>query len=339
MEPLVSVIIPVYNAAPYLRRCLDSVCAQTLRRLEVICIDDGSTDGSSGILDEYCRQDSRLCVIHQKNSGPGPARNCGLDRATGSYIIFLDADDWFEPDFLEAMSSSAEAGHLDVTICRADEFDTHQGKRYPADWMLKKCLLPSDTFSPQDIAPWVFQFTYGMAWDKLYRASYIKETGIQFPDLRNSEDLVFVFPSVLLAGRIGIVDRVLIHHRVNRADSVSNSRCAAPDAPYKAFSMVKRFLEQHRLYDRFEQSFLNWAMEFLVWHVSNIPDCHIQRSYLDRLKNEWFPELRFDRYPRSYYRDRLTYAKYQLAKYAPWPVFSRVVKGYHRFRRRKTGDE
>ena len=158
--PQVSVVIPVYNIEAHLRQCLDSVAGQTLSDLEVICVDDGSTDTSPAILEEYAQKDPRFQVIRQANAGPGAARNRGMERSSGRYLIFLDSDDWFEPDFLERMTARAEETGADVTICRADEFDTHSGQVYDGSWMLKTQLLPGAVFSPREAAGAVFQFTY-----------------------------------------------------------------------------------------------------------------------------------------------------------------------------------
>ena len=109
----VSVIIPVYNSEKYLRQCLDSICAQTLREIEIICIDDGSTDGSADILEDYRKKDSRVTVIRQNNAGAGAARNKGLDISRGRYLSFLDADDFFEMSMLEEAVRCAEENDSD----------------------------------------------------------------------------------------------------------------------------------------------------------------------------------------------------------------------------------
>ena len=95
----VSVIIPVYNVEPYLKQCMDSVVGQTLKDIEIICVDDGSTDGSLDILREYAAEDNRIQIIEQKNAGAGAARNNGMRHATGKYLSFLDSDDFFEPTY------------------------------------------------------------------------------------------------------------------------------------------------------------------------------------------------------------------------------------------------
>lgn len=330
---LVSVVIPVYNIEAHLRQCLDSVLGQTLREIEVICVDDGSTDSSPDVLKEYARNDSRLHVITQVNAGPGVARNRGMAEATGKYLIFLDSDDWFEPDFLEQMLRRADETTADVVICKAVEFDTHTGKELPTEWMLKEQYLPGAVFAPEEVADHFFQFTYGMPWDKFYRRDWLIGTGIQYPPLKNSEDLAFVFPTLLASRKIAVLSKVMIHHRVNRGTSVSNSRTMQPDAPYKAFEIVEKFLKENNLMAQYEQSFMNWAMEFLVWHICNISDRNVQKRYLDIMRRKWIPALNFESYPISYYQNKVKYIKYLLVKYASEPILFAIICGYKKIKR------
>lgn len=331
----VTVIIPVHNIEKHLRHCMDTVLGQTLTDIEVICVDDGSTDSSPHILAEYAKQDSRVQVLTQANAGPGVARNAGLAKAHGEYTIFLDSDDWFDLHFLEAMLRRAQQTKADITICRSVEFDDQTGQEIRSEWMLKTQFLPPDlVFSPEGICDHLFQFTYGMAWDKLYRRELLQKAQLQFPALRNSEDVAFVFPSLLAAERIAVLDDTFIHHRIHRAASVSNSRSSQPNAPYQAFATVRQYLEQSGKAERYQRSFLTWAMEFLVWHVSNMDDHAIQKEYLRVLKRQWLPELQFERYPLSYYESKSTYCKYLLAKYAPAPVFIGTVSLYKAVKRR-----
>ncbi len=328
----VSVVIPVYNIEKHLRQCLDSVAGQTLQDLEIICVDDGSTDASPEILADYASRDSRFQIITQPNAGPGAARNTGMAQANGEYLIFLDSDDWFEADFLECLVKRAGETGADVTVCHAVEFDTETGKELPSDWMLKSRYLPGEVFSPEEIAEHIFQFTYGWPWDKLYRRDFLVETALAYPALPNSEDLVFVFQSLALAQRIAIAPQVLVHHRVNRMASVSNSRHRDPEVPYQALKLLEAGLRERELYTRYERSFLNWAMEFLVWNVANMGDKAAQRRYFRKLKRDWLPAMAFEAHPKSCYENSFTYRKYLLAKYAPWPVFSTVLKVYKKLK-------
>ena len=124
MEGLVSVIIPVYNVRPYLNEALDSVLDQSYENLEIIIIDDGSTDGSSELCDEYGKKDARICVIHQDNRGLSAARNAGLDHMTGDLVAFLDSDDAYDPEYILTMLSAmypqnaAFSEPVDVVVCK-----------------------------------------------------------------------------------------------------------------------------------------------------------------------------------------------------------------------------
>ena len=140
----VSVIIPVYNVEPYLKQCMDSVVGQTLKDIEIICVDDGSTDGSLDILKEYATEDSRIQIIEQKNAGAGAARNNGMRHATGKYLSFLDSDDFFEPRMLEKAYDLAEKDQADFVAYKSDQYHTEKKQFVSADWVIHEneiCLL------------------------------------------------------------------------------------------------------------------------------------------------------------------------------------------------------
>lgn len=154
-NPKVSVIVPIYNVEPYLRRCVDSVLAQTLSELEIILVNDGSSDGCPSICDEYAGRDSRIKVIHKINGGLSSARNAGLDAATGDFIAFVDSDDYIAPEMVENLMNALQEATADISICgiqRVDEFYSPTGK--------------TDTYG--------FQLLTGMqALDKLYTNDYV----------------------------------------------------------------------------------------------------------------------------------------------------------------------
>ena len=127
-KPKISVVIPVYNAVQYLPQCLDSILSQTLQDIEVICVDDGSTDDSLVVLNKYQRKDCRIHVLIQKNSGAGPARNCAIQHGSGEFVAFMDADDWYpETDILEVLYIAAK--EHDVKIC-GGSFSLWDGGNY-----------------------------------------------------------------------------------------------------------------------------------------------------------------------------------------------------------------
>ena len=134
----ISIVVPVYNTAKYLKENLDSITEQTLSDIEIICIDDGSTDDSLKILYDYAKKDSRIKVLRQTNQFAGVARNNGMKKAKGEYIIFLDSDDVFEKDMLEKMYSAALVNQLDVTVCRSNQFDNQSGSIKETPWTIRK---------------------------------------------------------------------------------------------------------------------------------------------------------------------------------------------------------
>ena len=133
----ISVIIPIYNTAEYLPRCLDSVLGSTYRNLEVICVDDGSTDQSSAILDSYAATDPRLVVIHKANGGVSSARNTGLDRATGEFVAFIDSDDWVHRQYFELLVHLQRQANADIAMC---------------DYQCVTALVPDGTVDVQTVA-------------------------------------------------------------------------------------------------------------------------------------------------------------------------------------------
>ena len=134
MDPLVSVIIPIYNMEAYLARCLDSVLNNTYRNLEIICVDDGSTDGSAEILRAYAEKDSRIVPIFKENGGVSSARNAGLDRMTGEYVTFVDPDDFVHPQYVELLYRALKESGTEIAICGfetvADENGTSDQPEY-----------------------------------------------------------------------------------------------------------------------------------------------------------------------------------------------------------------
>jgi glycosyltransferase involved in cell wall biosynthesis len=192
----VSIIIPVYNAEVYLRQCLDSVISQTLRDIEIICVNDGSNDGSLEILREYEINDSRIIVFDQQNSGAGPSRNKGIENAKGEYIAFLDPDDWYpKSDILEIMYSKAVKYHADICggslmELRNDEYNikfTGLNEKY--------------TFYEEGFLDYKdYQFDYGY-WRFIYKNSFLLENNILFPSYRRFQDVPFFVKAMICARR------------------------------------------------------------------------------------------------------------------------------------------
>lgn len=175
MTPLISVIIPVYNAEKYLRRCLDSVVAQTYRNLEIICVDDGSVDESGKICDQYAVRDARIKVIHQENQGLSAARNKGLDAAEGEYIAFVDSDDYILEDMYKKMLDKLLNYNVDLCVCQW-QYELSDGRQV----VKRKNIAPTiyGRKTSLEFARFLYMGNYEngvvvAAWNKLYRRALL----------------------------------------------------------------------------------------------------------------------------------------------------------------------
>lgn len=258
----VSVVMPIYNAADYLRPALDSVISQTLRDVEIICVDDGSTDRSLAILKEYQKRDSRIRIVTETNAGPAKARNNGLRRARGEYLSFLDADDFFEPTMLEALYRTAKEKDLDIAVCEYDLFEnrTARFKRsIPSEHA--DLLAGGRVTSKSDCPDIIFQATEGYVWNKLFRRDFVTEKELSFLESAQIfEDVYFTVTALSLAERIGKCEGVLVHHRVYQKQvrsRVFRKKYAQVPAVYMA---IKEFLIHRGLYLPLSSSFINLSV-------------------------------------------------------------------------------
>ena len=211
-KALISVIIPVYNVAPYLRRCVESVLCQTHRRLQVILVDDGSTDGSGILCDDIATQDERVEVIHQPNSGVSAARNAGMSVARGEYIGFVDSDDYLMPDMYSYLLSGINKYHSQISVC---DFFVRQGSWNPSVGPVAGSEAPAGYWPAHGNGLMVLNSSDAIAlliadsilqnylWDKLYQASLWDD--ISFPDGRVFEDVSTIYKVICRAERIAML--------------------------------------------------------------------------------------------------------------------------------------
>ena len=184
--PLISVIIPVYNVGEFLLPCLDSLMAQSYKNLEILLIDDGSTDGSGDRCDAYAQKDSRFRVIHKENGGVSSARNLGLELAQGEYIAFIDADDWVLPDYFAVLYKNLTEQKVDATFCR-HILVSESGEEVPC-----KVMRISEKKRIDDLATLLVSIElFGAVWGGLFTAATLK--GHRFSGLRYAEDTHFMF--------------------------------------------------------------------------------------------------------------------------------------------------
>lgn len=307
--PKISVIIPVYNVEKYLRECLDSVVNQTLRDIEIICINDGSTDNSLEILREYEKQDSRIKIIDKKNEGAGAARNLGLKSATGDYVIFFDSDDYMEFTALEKLYQNITDNNADISICKSYEFYDGEENKRVMDYAIKNQLIDNKSvFSPQEVNKYIFQFCVGWPWDKLYRREFVLKNGLTFQNLHHSNDTRFVLLSLACADKISITEDCLVNHRRHKS-SLAETRTNNPDSYYHALISLMKNLKQKNLYKLYEQSFVNYCITFPLWHITSINNDYarsIMEKYLNKLLKK---KVKINNYNENYFYDQKAYSQ------------------------------
>ena len=260
-EIKVTVIMPIYNAENYLRPALDSVIDQTLREIEIICVDDGSVDKSLEIVKEYQKSDPRIRIVTENNAGPATARNKGLVRARGKYIAFLDADDFYESELCEQLYNLAEAEGLDIAVSDYDVYNSKKAMFMPAmDSDCGAIFTSSHITSKNEYPDYILQATTGYVWNKLFRREFLVEKGLSFlPELQLFEDVHFVTTCLSMAEKIGKVSKVLAHHRVYSAQSRARMfRKHYAEVP-EVYIKIKEFLMHNGMYIPLKRSFLNLA--------------------------------------------------------------------------------
>ena len=311
-RPKVSVIMAVYNVDMYLQQCMDSVVNQTLYDIEIICVDDGSTDKSLSMLKEYESKDKRVKVYTQQNKGAGAARNLGLKYATGVYLSFLDSDDFFELDMLEKAYNKIKESQAQIVVFRSDQYREDLKEFLQVNWTLRKNELPPyRPINYRNMNGNVFKVFVGWAWDKLFEKKYIDEHGLLFQEQRTSNDMLFVFSAVAFADRIEILDEVLAHQRRNNPNSLSNTREKSWDCFYNALIALREALINHGNFWEYEQDYINYALHFSLWNLDTITGDKKKLLY-DQLKKEWFAELGVKGRKEKYFYNKGEFNKFRM---------------------------
>lgn len=219
-KPILSVVIPAYNAADCLDETLRTLENQSLKNIEIICVDDGSTDDTFGIAKRHEALDSRVRSIHQDNAGAGPARNKGFEFAKGDWVAFLDADDIYKPDFLNSMVEAATVAGADIAICEADSLVETTGEVKP--WSRFPSFVKGNIFETSQDARHTFQVCNPVPFNKIFNAGFIRERGIKFQDTPNSNDIFFTYAAIACSRKVAIVREPLVSYRISGGASIQD---------------------------------------------------------------------------------------------------------------------
>lgn len=267
VNELISVIVPVYNTRDYLPKCIDSIVEQTYKSLEILLIDDGSTDGSEIIVDEYARKDERIKAIHQINHGESYTRNVGIKQATGEYIAFVDCDDWLEKDAYETLLQSMINSGTDLSCA---------GWYKDEEIIKNKNKVVTDVFDQKQLLRYLYQRddyrAFAYMWNKLYKRELVQGG---FPEqLKLGGDVVFLAEVALKTNRAVYIDKPVYHYRQR-----INSGCHDVDLTKKAqwieaYEIIISEFEKASV----EKETIAYAKRFMAYHASNFLELSIKQK-------------------------------------------------------------
>ena len=271
----ISIIIPVYNVEPYIRKCLDSVLNQTYTNLEMLLINDGSTDNSGIICNDYAAKDSRIRVFHKANGGVSSAKNVGLKHMTGKYVGFVDSDDWIEPDMYEILHTAIRDSNADISI--ASYFKDTDNTSVA---MTNMKQIPNRVINIKEMLLYPLQRDYymgfcGYLWNKLFSADVFLKNNLQFDENINyAEDLLLYTRAVTEGDCKGFyVDKPLYHYR-QRPESIAHSKSVNVKTDLlKAYKKVEQIFTQKGYSD-----IGYWARGFYCYHASVIAEIALKNN-------------------------------------------------------------
>lgn len=286
----VSVILAIYNAEEYLKKCLDSLTSQTLQEIEIICVNDGSTDNCPAILEEYAQKDNRIVIINQENQGPGAARNNGLNLVNGKYIAFVDPDDWVEQNTFEKLYSFAQQDNLDLI-----EFDYNRYYAQSGNTKLRRNkIIKKGIFNWHDCIKYIFSNDF-VVWNKFYKSELIKENNIHFSNGYHGEDLIFTIAARLMAKRVSYLKSELYNYNIREGSTVVT--CSEHNFEVSYFiADIKTLLIQENVYIILKKYFSKFASGVLCHHYKMLNQ-NRQQEFLkvakSTLSNEEYQLLEF----------------------------------------------
>lgn len=281
MDIKVSMIIPVFNVERYLRRCLESIAYQTFRSFEAIVVNDGSTDGSQRIIDEFVQEyPSLFRCICIANNGVANARNVGLQYAGGEYIAFIDSDDYADPHMLEFLYSKAMEENSEIVIGGYIRESKHRKNKILPN---RNQLFPASVAENREVLCGITPYI----WNKLFKRSMIMRHKIMFPQLQIFEDMVFTYQCILVANRISAVDFPIYHYIVGSCVSVSSDYSEKMFDIFPALDMLKTFYQANGDYGITEAYLTFIALKHIFLRLETPVKSGLKQSQLDFLSQSF----------------------------------------------------
>ena len=320
MKPKASIISAVYNVEKYIRQTLDSVVSQTLKDIEIIIIDNNSSDSTLDIVNEYAQKDERITVYkNTSNIKQGAARNFGVQMARGDYIFFIDGDDYMELDAVEKLYNKITETDADITICTWNQFDDRTGKIDKNHVYAKLKQIPEEfnnkTFSWRDIKYSVFWQT-SVPWDKMYRRKFLIDKDVKFPGGIYFEDNVFVYDALFKAEKISILREDLIYYRCNRKNAVTNTRNKTFFDYFKIFNLIGDNLKKIGLFDEMKYYYWDYKVITLYWWFMKV-QLPYKREFFNKMKYD-FKHLGMEEKDKEFVRNRTLFL---ISRFTKMPFF------------------
>lgn len=295
MQPQISVIVPIHNTSQYLEQCMATLVNQTFRDIEIICVNDGSTDHSQEILEKFASSDKRIILLHRSCASGSAAlpRNMGLERASGKYVIFLDSDDYFAETLLEKLYQYAEEWNADLVMCDNYTVSFQTNRIEDKDTELHVKYLPhKKIFSYQDIPDKIFQISNAAVWHKLILRELVEQYQLRFQqDVPSLDDIYFVNILLVRAKRIGVVGERLVYYRAVRPDAQTTRIETHKESIFHAFYALNQYLKRYGIYESVKVSLQNWTLATMAWWMHSISGYQAYSEMYDLYRNEYFLKL------------------------------------------------
>ncbi len=266
----ISIIIPVFNAEAYIKECLNSVLNQRYKNIEIICIDDGSTDSSAQIIEKYCHLDPRIKYLYKNHTNAADARNIGLEIATGEYILFLDSDDFLADDALKQLSNIAAGTNADIVVSQYKLFDNKTNRKQATTYGIH--TKKKNPFNITMLTEKQFEFTNIAVWNKLYRSDFLKSHALRFKSHACLNDMFFSLAATALAKKIALCHTVTVYYRINVHYSISSNISYIQANFFDILSEINTYLQQRLDWSRFGDSLLDMESRQLFEFASRLPN-------------------------------------------------------------------
>lgn len=270
-ERMISIILPIYNTESYLPKCIESILNQTYRNIEIIGVDDGSTDGSEMILDNYAREDPRIKVIHKKNGGESSARNVGLQMMSGQYVAFIDCDDWIEPDMYEKLIAYMLEKNVDMVAS-----SWYRDRDDSSEKIQNRLPVSEKTFGREELLNYIYKrddyrgFSY--MWNKLYKRKLFYDADHKLmlfdEDLILGGDVLYLGKLVVNTKSAVYIDKAFYHYNQRATSGCHTEDLDKREDWLEAYRRLILYIENMHI----ETNIMPWIKRFMAYHSSNVAE-------------------------------------------------------------------